>query len=333
MKKSPYHHIILLLITLLTVSLSEVGAQTHRILPLGNSLTQGWGSLPMDERVSYRLQLLDTMDTSGYTIDFVGHSTSGTTLLTDPEHGGIPDSHDSYVLNLLQDGWDAQNNIQITPGSVPYLDIYPADIILLHIGTNDILDGEAPSADTIFMILDEIDAWEATNGSPVTVFVAGIVNTFPKNPVITQFNTNVASMVTLRNDPTVIFVDMETTPGILYGADFEPDGIHLLQSGYDKMGGGWYTAIDAYLANIPEAPSNITFGTVTSNSIVVNWTINSFTETGFEIERSLTPNSGDFVLDGTVGAGVSSYTSSSLNSNTQYYYRVRAVNATGNNIG
>ena len=103
-----------------------------------------------------------------------------------------------------------------TSGGAPYLNAYPADFILLHIGTNDILNEEGTSAATVSQILDEIDAWEDANDLPVTVFVARIINVSPTpNANITTFNTNVSNMVAGRVDPSIIMVNMESGAGIV----------------------------------------------------------------------------------------------------------------------
>ena len=63
-----------------------------------------------------------------------------------------------------------------TDGIRAWLDDNPTDIILLHIGTND---GPVPGSTEIdtASILDEIDLWEnSSNGNPVTVILAKIVN-------------------------------------------------------------------------------------------------------------------------------------------------------------
>ncbi|MEN8156698.1 MAG: T9SS type A sorting domain-containing protein [Bacteroidota bacterium] len=325
-----YRILLVILLSAGIVSMSEVAGQGYRILPLGNSLTQGAGSLPLDQRVSYRLQLRDAMIAGGYSIDYVGHRSSGDALLPlDPEHCGIPGFHDQHVLQLLTNGYDAVNDIKTTPASRPYLDWFTADFILLHIGTSDIaFDGEGSGADTVAQILDKIEEWEADNGSDVVVFVARIVNTTPYNPVITDFNDNVAAIVAGRGDPTIRLVDMESGAGILYGGDFEADGIHLLQSGYDKMGAAWFKAIDFYIASLPDAPDNLGFTNVTDSSMRVTWVDNSDNETGFVVERSLAAE-GPFAEIGTTGVDTAFFDDSGLEDVTTYYYRVKAVNATG----
>ena len=79
----------------------------------------------------------------------------------------------------------------------------------------------------------------------------------------------------------------------------------------------------------PTAPSSLSSSTLSTAGIVLNWTDNSTNETGFQIERSLLASSG-YTLITTTAANTTSYINTSLASGTQYFYRIRATNATGN---
>lgn len=70
------------------------------------------------------------------------------------------------------------------------------------------------------------------------------------------------------------------------------------------------------------APSNLSATAVSSSQINLSWTDNSNDETGFSIERSV--NGLSFNEIDTVGANVTSYNNTGLNSNTTYYYKVMA---------
>jgi titin len=83
------------------------------------------------------------------------------------------------------------------------------------------------------------------------------------------------------------------------------------------------------LPGAPAPPENLTAATISSSQISVAWTDNSTNETGFKIERK-TGNAGTFAQIATVGANVTNFLSSGLNSNTKYFYRVRAYNSGGN---
>ena len=60
--------------------------------------------------------------------------------------------------------------------------------------------------------------------------------------------------------------------------------------------------------------------------MLLNWTDNSATETGFKIERSPVTDT-NFTEIATVGANTTSFTDTGLSEATKYWYRVRAYNA------
>ena len=98
----------------------------------------------------------------------------------------------------------------------------------------------------------------------------------------------------------------------------------------NAAGSSGYTAVASAttLLSVPVSPTGLTLSGVTNNSITLNWNDNSDNESGFEIERSLTPVTG-FALIFTTAANATSYTNTGLAEDTRYYYRVRAVNAAG----
>ena len=77
----------------------------------------------------------------------------------------------------------------------------------------------------------------------------------------------------------------------------------------------------------PKAPTNLA-GTVSGKNMVLSWTDNSRTETGFVVERAGNPSFTGFVTF-MVGPNVTAYTDTSFNKNQVFYYRVAAVNTVG----
>jgi hypothetical protein len=78
---------------------------------------------------------------------------------------------------------------------------------------------------------------------------------------------------------------------------------------------------------IPNAPGSLT-ATVNANSINLSWKDNSTNETGFRIERSLNSSSGfSLLLNGP--ANTTNFTDNSTATGIAYYYRIRAINASG----
>jgi hypothetical protein len=76
------------------------------------------------------------------------------------------------------------------------------------------------------------------------------------------------------------------------------------------------------------SPTSLTISAPSANTLFISWTDNSTVEQGFRIERS-TDNSSWAVI-ATVAADVTNHTNSSLSTNTQYYFRVRAYYGTSN---
>jgi predicted phage tail protein len=84
------------------------------------------------------------------------------------------------------------------------------------------------------------------------------------------------------------------------------------------------------LPTAPVAPSGLTVGLVGTTGAVNNWIDNSDNETGFELDRSTSATFSANVVTTTLGANVTTSTlASGLTPETQYYFRVRAVNAVG----
>ena len=79
----------------------------------------------------------------------------------------------------------------------------------------------------------------------------------------------------------------------------------------------------------PSAPINLAAQALSSTEIKLIWRDTSGTETGFKIERK-SGTSGFFAQIGTVGANVTTFTSTGLFPRSTYTYRVRAHNGTTN---
>lgn len=79
----------------------------------------------------------------------------------------------------------------------------------------------------------------------------------------------------------------------------------------------------------PTAPSNLQSAAIAHDSVNLTWTDASSDETHFDIERSLTTGSG-FSKVGEAAENDTSYVDTSLATATRYFYRIRAVNSSGN---
>ncbi len=253
--------------------ITPVTGQTLKIMPLGNSMTEGWmdGTETPGQRKAYRHDLKLLLTAAGYNIDFVGSKSTGCDYFADCENAGISGTRDQYLETMLISGYDPRWGIQETSG--PYLDVFNPDIILLSIGTNDIThDGTADEPDAVANqrvsgILDQIDAYEARAHKQVTVFLALIINRrklsngneAPRTYTTSLWNNTIKAMAQTRinNGDKIVIVDMEHDAGFNYNynsPDFcatDPQGLHPSAAGYSKMANLWYQKFIAYYNSAP----------------------------------------------------------------------------------
>ena len=198
-----------------------------KIMPLGDSITVGISGIPGLD--GYRKSLFMDLSNSGFNVDFVGSQMNGTGLDNDNE------GHSGFEAN------------QISDNVVGWLNDNPADIVLLHIGTNDI-DGGQGAVDVVSEvsgILDKIDQWGSVHGQ-VTVVLARIilrVDSASFNDTTKSFDDALQTMaqVHISNGDNIVVVDMENA--LSYSTDMSPDGIHPNLAGYEKMADVWYNAL------------------------------------------------------------------------------------------
>lgn len=84
----------------------------------------------------------------------------------------------------------------------------------------------------------------------------------------------------------------------------------------------------AVVATPPNAPSDLVATATGCNAIQLNWSDNATNETGFVLERSLSPRRG-FVAIAMLPANTTFYTNTGLNPSATYYYRLQASNTVG----
>lgn len=205
-----------------------------KILPLGDSITAG--EYPGDSTLdpvpgAYRNQLWNQLVADDLEIDFVGSQYNDSSNLGDREHEGHPGWTINQINTLVDDG---------------LLDTYQPDLILLAIGTNDILrnDDSSTLETELSQLIDDITA-EAPDAHLLVASVPPLdpsVKSSKKVDTVTAYNKLIVDLVAEKSDlgQQVTFVDVG---GILSVEDLESDGIHPTAAGYEQMGKSWYNAI------------------------------------------------------------------------------------------
>lgn len=211
-----------------------------KIMPLGDSITFG---SPDRRYGGYRHLLGTLLINDGLIIDFVGSQQSGNSIIPSPDNEG----HPGWTITRIKSGIDSKG----------WLETYKPDIILLHIGSNDIRHGDAASAPgNLSVLLDDILA----RLPQAHVIVAQIIP-FRRGPNQGHLSYNAAIPgIVASKGPRVSMVDMQT---ILSPSDYV-DGLHPNAGGYNKMAGAWERAIRAILSgSAHHADEHTTPGTST----------------------------------------------------------------------
>jgi len=198
-----------------------------RVMPLGDSITEGT-QVPG----GYRIGLWQRLASGGYRVDFVGSQFNGPTALGDHDHEGHP-------------GWRID---QIDANIANWLRTFTPHTVLLHIGTNDVLQNfnlsGAPGR--LSALIDHITA--AAPGAEV--FVATIIplSSAGQEAAARSYNAAIPGIVQskVNNGKHVHLVDMHSA---LTTADLT-DGIHPTAGGYDKMAATWYAALRSVSGSI-----------------------------------------------------------------------------------
>jgi hypothetical protein len=229
--------VILPIATFLVLSVPIPAVGVTKIMPLGDSITRGWtGSA---NRWGYRRPLYVSLTNGGYEFDFVGSIADGN--FPDPNHEG----HDGWRADEILNGRPSEPN---AGKLVDWLSAHQPDVVLLHIGTNDITAGNE-DANEVNDILDVIDDYEAQSNKRVTVILALIINRRTYNPATTEYNNEVEAMAISRiaGGDDIIIVDMEGA--LNYSTDMYDD-THPNDNGYAKIADVWYNAMVQYFDNL-----------------------------------------------------------------------------------
>jgi lysophospholipase L1-like esterase len=281
----------LLFLFFINITIASPVNAVIRIMPLGDSITLGnnSGASPdsADYWVAYRKALWELLDAAGYDVDFVGSRDHGSALFADSQH----------------EGWGGYYADQIRDEVYNWLDNYPADIILLHIGTNDIGVPQDPGAIAaeVNQILDEIARYEDENNVDITVILALIINRWNYicgNPsTTTTFNDDIYDMAQdrINSGDRIEIVDMECGADIDYRE--RPDGdmnneLHPYETGYEKMANVW---IDGFQAIQPVADAGSAQNVSESASVTLDGS-NSSDHFGATVSYQWTQTSGTSVV-------------------------------------
>ncbi len=224
---------VMLLTVVCGVTSTSITAQSEkptRILPLGDSITQG-----DKNHNSYRRPLGIQLRKAGYNnVDFVGSTREnfqGPSPLSDfdQDHEG----HWGWQVDQILERIDSWGRI-----SKP-------DIVLLHLGTNDINQGQSQES-TIEELRELIQRLRRINPR-VKTLIAQLIPCGDEAK-IRQFNRRIVDLARNTNtqESPVIAVDQFSDFNATAGFDTY-DGCHPNESGEKKMANRWFAALKKVL--------------------------------------------------------------------------------------
>ena len=282
-------------------------AEAVKILSLGDSITDGYWTSG-----AYRKYMYHDLEQMGYNIDMVGPKGSnsntftynGQTVSYDDNNAGYSGyaiqemttkEHRSGILETIQGTWyNGQNMIAA----------YQPDIVLLQIGTNDILsnynDGITDRLENLVnVILQDLDA-------DSTVFVSTIpdidaytradwlgsygINAWGSTQeekdrlmetvtgCIDTYNTSIYNLVLKMQGEgkNVQFADINSV--VDYQTDLH-DGVHPNEAGYENMGNYWAGLLNDFFQNHGTNPKPVTTTTTTQPAVTTTTTTTTTAKT------------------------------------------------------
>jgi len=202
------------------------------VLPLGDSITHGFGS---SDDSGYRAPLFKLAVAASQKVTFIGSLSNG------------PGTVSSQTFPKMHEGHDGISVTGIT-GYVPPQKAFPTTphVVLLHIGTNDMTSNANPT--TTANQLDTLVTNIVQAAPDALVVVAKIVPLGYSNTNYDQYIAKIPDVVQSHasKNEHVVLVDMSKLPG----SDIRGNGdVHPTDKGYADMADLWYGVIKGYLPN------------------------------------------------------------------------------------
>jgi lysophospholipase L1-like esterase len=215
----------------------SAAATTIKIMPLGDSITAGPGC--------WRAYLWNHLQTTGFTnIDFVGSVPDG----------GCPGGF-TYDGDNEGHGGFAATGIADANQLPPWLDAARPDVVVMHLGTNDMWGGFI-TVDTVLAAYTKLVGQMRASNPGMKIVVAQII---PMNPPgcttcaseVMALNARIpgwAAGLSTAQSPIAV-ADLWT--GFDTVADTMGDGVHPNDSGFRKMADRWYPTLTSVLGGPP----------------------------------------------------------------------------------
>ncbi|WP_339383370.1 GDSL-type esterase/lipase family protein, partial [Oculatella sp. LEGE 06141] len=264
-------------------------------MPLGDSNTRGKDWDP----AGYRDNLWNQLKSSGFDVDFVGSQKEGPSTI-DRDHEG----HGGWRIDEIANNVDS------------WLTSYQPDVIMLMIGTNDVLqDYQLSTAiDRLNNLIDKIVA-KVPNAYLLVGSIPPIDRPLDQQQVL-EYNAQIPGLVSSKasQGKKVKFVDIFKE---LTFSDLSSDDIHPTASGYAKIADVWYDALLPLPVLSNPSPSPSPSPSPTPN--VIRLEAEAMQLTNYVIESNQSPASGSKIISLYQGGGTTGSATGTFNGPTGTY--------------
>ena len=207
-----------------------------RIMPLGDSITEGFGSGVVTG--GYRKELHSLLTTAGFDVDYVG-TLNYPAAVAEGWEDGDHEGHGGFTMEEIR----GQAAFWLKQVDHP-------DVILLHIGTNDFWSPSVSLPEKQDQLRNLIAELSSLRPHARIIVASLIPRTDLYEAAQVEFNQSLPSIVAAQAalGRNVTFVDMHGEAGseVLQPGDLS-DGVHPNAGGYDKMAAVWFPAINSVL--------------------------------------------------------------------------------------
>lgn len=258
-----FKKLICLILLAIPFSISTSHGQT-KVLPLGDSITQGQNDGGSNQYNSYRRALWLLFQAAGTNVDFVGSMNKNFSNANPPDNDFDWD-HDGHW------GWRADEILNGRPleGSLSnWLGGYTPDIALIYLGTNDAIQNQT-ALSTQTDIEDIIDVLQGANNN-MEIYLAKIA--YGKDPVVNPridalnalIPTIATNKSTLNSPVTVVDINALIVPN-----NHIYDTYHPNTTGEQIIAQAWYDAINN--GTLPVTLRSFS-ATAKERKVSLNWT-------------------------------------------------------------
>lgn len=204
-----------------------------RIMPLGDSITQAEAG-----HNSYRRVLWQRLNAAGCSVDLVGSRSGVSSGYRDSPQTSAPDpdfdpDHEGY--------WDYRAH-ELAPQVAGKVGSARPDVVLLHLGTNDVLDGQS-TAGIIGELGSVIDAIRAGKAD-THIVLAKIIPAAPDTAGTAALNRGIDGLAASRNTALSPIAVVNQAAG--YSVADNYDGVHPNATGEAKLGNQWADTVLAW---------------------------------------------------------------------------------------